>query len=494
MAFFSKFKRAFGFDDNGDELDDELDIAVPSNSRSNSFNDEAALESDVKPAVIQPAPTVRTDATIPENADGLINAVVQLVNENVPAAMRQYINLNEQRESVKNALAHHIAAVSASSQSSADEMKNKLMMSETQRKAAQARANELVGTISKLEAENERLDIERKALQNKVKVMQVKGVSEPSQVELDAEKNANELKEVREQNRILQQELEQAKKEVAQERMRSEAVPALESEVKVLKESNTELSAEISRLNAEVSRASSIDNATLEQIKIQLADEKEKNVKLTKQIEQFNKNAKINREKQNRRDIDLANRIDGLKSQLASAAVIVESAQKANDEKDKENHDLAELLAAANKRIQQLEASKPLPQQTVRKPRKKKVSPPSHTDDIAVEEEKTSTEPKVDETPVVKQNSDHIVDETLIPAVDDELANVVKEKTTSVTTEDFAPVPELNDEILPDIDGDDDIDWLIPVSPDAVLPEPEPEPEPEVVQRPSDDPRQLSLW
>lgn len=220
MGFFNGIKRAFGFSDNGDEHDDELDGIDGRAARSpyvNPFrNDTSPAERhDSEPAVgrveparkqVQPSPSAS-----PEVEEGI---VPRSKHEAVKKAQQQAAQEKEQQavseaasagsakvpsaliDDIASVLSAHLGNMPATAATNDSPLRERLKDSENQRRALQTRYNTLTERIASLEGDIEHLEVEKKALQNKLKVAQVQsGAVGDSSVEAQVENIATEYKE-----------------------------------------------------------------------------------------------------------------------------------------------------------------------------------------------------------------------------------------------------------------------------------------------------------
>ncbi len=206
MGFFSGLKRAFGFSDNGEEHDDELDGVDGAAARSPFVNPFKTDADDGKPdegtfakAEAKAEPLSRQSAEVDEGIVPMSQhkAMKSEVQAGSPA------KLPHADTKVPEALIHDIATVlsahmgSLSAESSADApVRDRLKQSENERRALQARYHTLSERVSALEGDIEHLEVEKKALQNKLKVAQVQhGTNADEDVQAQVESIAKEYKE-----------------------------------------------------------------------------------------------------------------------------------------------------------------------------------------------------------------------------------------------------------------------------------------------------------
>lgn len=220
MGFFNGIKRAFGFSDNGDEHDDELDGIDGRAARSpyvNPFrNDTSPAERhDSEPAVervesarkqVQPSPSASAEVEegiVPRSKhEAVKKAQQQAAQEKVQQAVREAASAGSTKvpsaliDDIASVLSAHLGNMPATAAAADSPLRERLKDSENQRRALQTRYNTLTERIASLEGDIEHLEVEKKALQNKLKVAQVQsGAVADSSVEAQVESIATEYKE-----------------------------------------------------------------------------------------------------------------------------------------------------------------------------------------------------------------------------------------------------------------------------------------------------------
>lgn len=219
MGFFNGIKRAFGFSDNGDEHDDELDGIDGRAARSpyvNPFrNDTSPAERhDSEPAVerveparkqAQPSPSASPEVEegiVPRSKHEAVKKAQQAAHEKVQQAVSEAASAGSTKvpsaliDDIASVLSAHLGNMSATAATNDSPLRERLKDSENQRRALQTRYNTLTERIASLEGDIEHLEVEKKALQNKLKVAQVQsGAVGDSSVEAQVENIATEYKE-----------------------------------------------------------------------------------------------------------------------------------------------------------------------------------------------------------------------------------------------------------------------------------------------------------
>ncbi len=219
MGFFNGIKRAFGFSDNGDEHDDELDGIDGRAARSpyvNPFrNDTSPAERhDSEPAVerveparkqVQPSPSASAEVEegiVPRSKHEAVKKAQQAAQEKVQQAVSEAASAVSTKvpsaliDDIASVLSVHLGNMPATAIANDSPLRERLKDSENQRRALQTRYNTLTERIASLEGDIEHLEVEKKALQNKLKVAQVQsGAVGDSSVEAQVENIATEYKE-----------------------------------------------------------------------------------------------------------------------------------------------------------------------------------------------------------------------------------------------------------------------------------------------------------
>ena len=403
MGFFNGIKRAFGFSDNGDEHDDELDGIDGRAARSpyvNPFrNDTSPAERhDSEPAVerveparkqAQPSPSACAEVEegiVPRSKHEAVKKAQQAAQEKVQQAVSEAASAGSAKvpsaliDDIASVLSAHLGNMPATAVANDSPLRERLKDSENQRRALQTRYNTLAERIALLEGDIEHLEVEKKALQNKLKVAQVQsGAVGDSSVEAQVENIATEYKEKMEVTNALLNEIrsEAARKTQEVEELRQkldeaqtastvgakelaelkEQVAALEkqtaeqeakiaADAKAHADAIAEKDAVIASMKDEASASASakekemmlkdvedfkqkkIDemealkqsvaeaNKAADEAKEQLLLAQNEKTKLTKQVADLNRRMADTVERHNRRDVNVANQIDHLKEKL----------------------------------------------------------------------------------------------------------------------------------------------------------------------------------
>lgn len=219
MGFFNGIKRAFGFSDNGDEHDDELDGIDGRAARSpyvNPFrNDTSPAERhDAEPAVerveparkqVRPSPSASADVEegiVPRSKHEAVKKAQQAAQEKVQQAVSEAALAGSAKvpsaliDDIASVLSAHLGNMPATAATNDSPLRERLKDSENQRRALQTRYNTLTERVASLEGDIEHLEVEKKALQNKLKVAQVQsGAVGDLSVEAQVESIATEYKE-----------------------------------------------------------------------------------------------------------------------------------------------------------------------------------------------------------------------------------------------------------------------------------------------------------
>lgn len=219
MGFFNGIKRAFGFSDNGDEHDDELDGIDGRAARSpyvNPFrNDTSPAERhDSEPTVerveparkqAQPSPSASAEVEegiVPRSKHEAVKKAQQAAQEKVQQAVSEAASAGSAKvpsaliDDIASVLSAHLGNMPVTAIANDSPLRECLKDSENQRRALQTRYNTLTERVASLEGDIEHLEVEKKALQNKLKVAQVQsGAVGDSSVEAQVENIATEYKE-----------------------------------------------------------------------------------------------------------------------------------------------------------------------------------------------------------------------------------------------------------------------------------------------------------
>lgn len=279
MGFFNGIKRAFGFSDNGDEHDDELDGIDGRAARSpyvNPFrNDTSPAERhDAEPAVerveparkqVQPSPSASAEVEegiVPRSKHEAVKKAQQAAQEKVRQAVSEAASAGSAKvpsaliDDIASVLSAHLGNMPDTAGANDSPLRERLKDSENQRRALQTRYNTLTERVASLEGDIEHLEVEKKALQNKLKVAQVQsGAVGDSSVEAQVENIATEYKEKMEVTNALLNEIrsEAARKTQEVEELRQkldEAQTACTVDAKELAELKEQVAA-LEKQNAE---------------------------------------------------------------------------------------------------------------------------------------------------------------------------------------------------------------------------------------------------
>lgn len=281
MGFFNGIKRAFGFSDNGDEHDDELDGIDGRAARSpyvNPFrNDTSPAECHAsEPAVerveparkqVQPSPSASAEVEegiVPRSKhEALKKAQQQAAQEKVQQAVREAASAGSTKvpsaliDDIASVLSAHLGNMPATAATADSPLRERLKDSENQRRALQTRYNTLTERIASLEGDIEHLEVEKKALQNKLKVAQVQsGAVGDSSVEAQVESIATEYKEKMEVTNAL---LNEIRSEAAR---KTQEVEELRQKLDEAQTASTEGAKELAELKEQVA---ALEKQTAEQ-------------------------------------------------------------------------------------------------------------------------------------------------------------------------------------------------------------------------------------
>ena len=188
MDFFSKVKRAFGFTEDGSDFEDEIRVDSRTTPYVNPFR---------KDGVDKPAGAATQAASAQDTTSSASDAEVAALKEQMRQMMTMMRNMQAQQvrqaempqslETLKTepkpAKPHH-----REEQQDSDEgdIKQRLQLSEVQRRTAQERANALTEKIEQLQVRISTLENDKKGLLNKIRVMEVKAGGNGSTETTDA--------------------------------------------------------------------------------------------------------------------------------------------------------------------------------------------------------------------------------------------------------------------------------------------------------------------
>ena len=272
---FNALKRIFGFGSDTDTDQDQL-LAYDADA-------PAASESKDKPAD-KPADPPAFDHDI---AERIFGSVIQIFNDSLPKFVADSVDPKVQAELIRKALDQDIQkyldslsetarqycdqqwkqtrkqledeiaaakAKSAEVQRKSDEFQQRQLSAERQRRALSDRVHDLEAQLTKLEADREQLDLEKRSLVNRLRVASVQGgadipaeaAAEPVEVQklhqtiAEMQSGIDSLKE---QNRVANEMLEDQRKRLAEAKKElDEARQQLAAKEKELAEANEALS------------------------------------------------------------------------------------------------------------------------------------------------------------------------------------------------------------------------------------------------------------
>ena len=344
MSFFKSIKNAFGGSD-----DEDYDVFGQPTTFVNPFSKDKNVpgaheqEKEEVPIKVDGQEEFALDAEFADKAVRLMNdhthAVIDLIKGTWKTEREQLL---AQMEEAKKFV---------------DEAKEKMQVGEANRRQAQTRAEDLTNKVADLEAELDKVNVDKKSLESRLKAMEVRGegadelnkkVEEQEAVIEDLKKQIEDkdaeierldnlvnhdgptIEELNQQIQQRDELVENLRGNVAEleERLNAaaedlKAAEELQKAVEQVEEFKEKKVAEISSLRQQVSdlqqRASEFDELRKAHIIL-----KEENEGLQKNIEQLEQTAKQNAEVTNRRSIETGNLIDGLKQQLASANALAE--------------------------------------------------------------------------------------------------------------------------------------------------------------------------
>ena len=525
------------------------------------------------------------ETTSDEVTEQLLGEVIAIVNRNLPPFVVDNLDVEAERKSIGEALKPSVDAFmkQVKAEAATDhrhdkdtiaELQEKAKTTEAQRRAVLAKYNDLQNKVATLEAEREQLELENKSLLNKMKVMKVKAgdtdfsdideavatmdsskremeaLTEEYQKKMeitnallaefraDSSAKAEDLKKLNEtlvQKEKALEELEARCKameeQLAEAQSETDLIDEVQEKIEQFEQIKLKKDQEINDLRQQLASYESSSGATSTKI----ASMKRRNDELEKTISKLTRQAADTSEKRNRRDIEVANQYNDLKTKynetlktLGETQAEVERLQAEAkvtegivNEMSKKNETLAvqyrdtnalltltkDELENAREHIVRLEQDLENRNEQEAKKAQKSVQAIEPEEDAAVEMETAAVEPDVaDESLPLEQEMTPIEEvlEDILPKeevaaeeapVAEKLAEekpAVQEKTLEAVEEVIAALEEKNSDPLSDLD---DIDWLVPTPPSNKPKEPEIEevaaPEPPKKQA---DSRQMSLF
>lgn len=518
MNFANGLKKLFGVSDNNG-FDDDIEYYGSGHpAYVNPFKKDEKNEDDNEPqySPIETLPETELNITLDDEKQGqilpqeTIDAFVELLNGIAVSTREKTLakateKWGEQKKDIVERLATADKAASSADER-LKELKERLAETDAQRKAAQAQVTTLQEQVKSYEAEKEQFEIENKSLQNKMKVMQVKGEINDEDVQLADEvvnlkKQIKDLEEEYRQKSAINTELVNSLR--GDDAAKTQQIAALQQKLKDFEALSIELKEQLNEANENLQIAEEIQRQiedlqqlierknqeivalkedkvlAIEQAKKQalaLAEKDKQAVEgerddalakigeLEKEIVQLNKTAKQKALTRHERDVETANTIDRLKSQLNEVKVENIHLKKSLGNQSNAGNELNQELADAKQLVQTLERDL------------------KETKD-SLSRSKLTTEQDTKQIENLKQElkeRDRRLNETMA-----ELDKVLKEnkKLQQTPPEAVAQDPGVNSQAQPMqmLDNLDDIDWLSTNTENGN-------------EDPNDDKRQMSLF
>lgn len=225
MGLFNGLKRALGLSDDYEEEDDlegmdsnyRTPYVNPFKKGDDTVTDLSSLAPREEASVVvnEPQPVAEVEEKLP---DGVFDGIITIINGNLPEFVRDCIDIEKERKAVyvamgpqfrdyvrnlrrssldearqqwvdeRTRLTSKISQTELRAEEAvkkANEIKDRLMSEERQRRAIVERSHDLEARIADLEAQHEQDQLQNKGLLNKVKVMQLKAD--------EAQKDAEEI-------------------------------------------------------------------------------------------------------------------------------------------------------------------------------------------------------------------------------------------------------------------------------------------------------------
>ncbi len=271
---------------------------------------EPKAETATTPAAEAATAPASTEAPATIDNSSLIDTVVGLINAALPPMMQQYINADTQRSDVEKALAPHLTGTKPAGDGSTAAPATNNAETEKANKELQDKLDECTKVLEENKATMLQLNEKLAQATATIESLKAQAVRDNEQIttltEQLAEANANLAIAAQIEERINEMEAYKNRTKL---------------ETKALKE--------------RIAQLESRDIDVSDELRAQLQLAQEQNAKLNKDIERLNRSARETHDKHNRRDVELANRINDLKSQVQSAARLAESYKDSLDEQIK---------------------------------------------------------------------------------------------------------------------------------------------------------------
>lgn len=246
-----------------------------------------------------------------------------------------------------------------------DNLRNQLKQSETRRTEQERRAATLLDQVAKLQNANEQLELEKKNLDSKLRVMQVKAKGENpaaavdqltseykqkmeitnqllNDLRADAARKAKELERLKAQIAqgspqaaqlkdkddtiaSLKQQLDEAQRQLDEANDNLKIASEIEEKIKAVDAFKAKKNKEIADMKADIENQRTINAKTINEQRDQLLKTQAERDDLLKRLNRMQQEATDTKAKHKRRDVELANRIDDLKRQVNIAAKKIDS-------------------------------------------------------------------------------------------------------------------------------------------------------------------------
>lgn len=351
--FLNALKRLFGFGSDADEDQDQLladDTDAPASAASDSKHkpaekpaDPPAFDQDIAQRIFgsviqifnESLPKFVADSVDPKVQAELIRKAldqdIQKYLDSLSETARQYCE--QQWKQTRTALEDEIAAAKAKSvevQRKSDEFQQRQLSADRQRRALSDRVHDLESQLTKLEAEREQLDLEKRSLVNRLRVASVQGGTDVPAEALADPAEVQQLKQtiaemqsgidsLKEQNRVANEMLEDQRKRLAEaKRELDEARQLLAAKEEELAEANEA----ISQFNEVVPQMQKVDEL------LSAKEEKIKQLRKTisardNEITALRKTISDNIRAQAKREKELQNQIDNLQGVAPKPATLM---------------------------------------------------------------------------------------------------------------------------------------------------------------------------
>ena len=307
MSFFKKLKRGLGFSDDDEEYDERLF------SDTDTDSDAPAVTAPKAPSTVMPAPAADSKLEFDAaNQDKIFEKVLEIFNKSLPPFLAESVDRDAQvkylREALDAGVKEYLSTLTATAEAycearwkqtrdsmsaemeairvkneevekKAQEIQQKQLSSDRQKRALSDRVHDLEATLSRLEAEREQYELENRSLVNRLKVTGVQQ-DDLSTAQAEIERLKAELKQLKEnpgENTELVDGLreQQSTTLLILEEMRKDLAGATKS-VEEKDKQLAEMQASVDEANAHVDECNRVMEAKMEEVDKAIEHYKEK--------------------------------------------------------------------------------------------------------------------------------------------------------------------------------------------------------------------------